>query len=108
MSSTKSKRLHILEILLLVATVLVIGFVGYAVYQANKNDSIDIATQEEEQVRADEEGEIAIDDDIAATLPEVPQVNSINDLDKALLTLEDMSLEAAYHDYELTQIEREE
>lgn len=103
MSKIDSRKLHFLEYLLIIATVLVIGFVGYAVYQARSNDAIDLAAQEE---GVDMEEDI-LDSQIAEQLPTLPQISNVNDLNKALQTLQDVNLEEAHYDSELSAIERE-
>ncbi|MEX0668289.1 MAG: hypothetical protein WD061_00935 [Candidatus Saccharimonadales bacterium] len=103
MSKLDSKKLHFLEYLLIIATLLVIGLVSYAVYQARSNEVLDLATQEEE---VDAEA-TAIDSEIAADLPTPPQISNVDDLDKALQALQEVNLEEAHYDSELSDIERE-
>ncbi|MEX0748726.1 MAG: hypothetical protein WD467_03585 [Candidatus Saccharimonadales bacterium] len=76
-------RLTPIELFLIAATVFVVGFVGYAVYQTQQ-----IAEQPLEET------EIAPRDDAADRVPDAPEVESAQDLDAAVQTLDEIDPEA--------------
>lgn len=84
----KKSKLNLIEIFLIAATVFVLGFVGYAVYQA----VTDVEEMPEEQQMEATEPEA--EDDSALEVPEAPEIDSAEDLDTALETLDETDPDA--------------
>lgn len=73
----------LIEKILIVATVAVIGFVGFAIYQASQN-MVEFE---------DPEPAIQNDSDDMKGIPEAPGIESEEDLEKAKQSLEDVDFE---------------
>lgn len=84
----KLKRLSWVEIFLIVATLFVLGFVGYAVYQAATD--VEEMPQEEQTQSAEESSP-----DEGTDVLQAPNIESSEDLDAALEVMDEADLESA-------------
>lgn len=87
MSHNKTAGFHVVEMLLIVAIIAVLGFVGWRVWEAQTStQQVETAPSQSEPAQA-------------------PEVNNTSDLDEASSTLDNVNLDDS--DKELSELEKE-
>lgn len=77
------KGLTVIESVLILATVSVVLFVGFAIYQASQD-----VVQIDDPINPEDEAE-----EVSHDIPEAPEIETIEDMESAIEMMEDIDLE---------------